>query len=666
MENLVGVFVLMVLILNGALFVHSGPAVPCTGQSSYPFCSTSLPFGDRVKDLIGRLTLQEKVQQLVNAAGAVPRLGIPAYNWWSEALHGVSNVGPGTRFGGNVPGATSFPQVILTAASFNESLWRAIGQVTQQDLEDTFNPPFKSCVLDGNVASVMCSYNKVNGVPTCADKDLLGGTVRGEWQLNGYIVSDCDSVDVLYNAQHYAPTPEDAVADVIKAGLDLDCGSFMGKHTEAAVNAGKVDESLIDQALVNTFTTLMRLGWFDGDPAKQPYGNLGPNDVCTEQHQELALDAARQGIVLLKNDGSLPLAANKISFLAVIGPNANVSKVMIGNYEGIPCKYTTPLQGLLKYTSLLYAQGCTNVACTGNDLFGGALQAASKADATVLIVGGDQSTEAESRDRTSLLLPGQQQQLVSQVANVSKGPVVLVIMSGGPFDISFAKDDDKIAGILWVGYPGQAGGAAIADVIFGQYNPGGRLPVTWYPQDFVKIPMTNMNMRPDPATGYPGRTYRFYTGKTVYMFGDGLSYTNYKHTLVHAPKLVSLPLDDKLSCAHKTSNFSCEAVRITHTNCQNMQMDVHVDVNNIGPRDGSHVIFLFSTPPSKHHAPKKQLLGFHKVHVTSGGRERVRFSVDVCKDLSIVDKAGNRNLPVGSHLLHIGDLQHSISLQITN
>ncbi|GLJ09085.1 hypothetical protein SUGI_0101530 [Cryptomeria japonica] len=765
MEYLVAMLVFIGLVLNGAVVVDSAPLFPCdpsSGLSLFPFCSTSLPVGQRAQDLIGRLTLTEKVGQLVNAASAIPRLGIPAYNWWSEALHGVSNVGPGTRFGGSVPGATSFPQVILTAASFNTTLWEAIGrvvstearamynvglagltywspnvnifrdprwgrgqetpgedpvvaskyashyvrglqetdgadpnrlkvaacckhytaydvdnwngvqrytfdaQVTKQDLEDTFNPPFKSCVSDGKVASVMCSYNKVNGIPTCADKNLLSGTVRGDWNLNGYIVSDCDSVDVLYNQQHYTASPEDAVADTIKAGLDLDCGSFLGDHTEAAVKAGKVDESLVDKALVNTFTTLMRLGWFDGDPTKQPYGNLGPKDVCTAEHQELALDAARQGIVLLKNKGALPLAANKIKSLAVIGPNANGTRVMIGNYEGIPCKYTSPLDGLSKYAQTQFTPGCSNVACTGNDLLAGAVNTAKAADATVLIVGGDLSLEAEGLDRTSLLMPGYQQQLVSQVASASKGPVVLVIMSGGPFDITFAKDDDKIAGILWVGYPGQAGGAAIADVIFGQYNPGGRLPVTWYPQEFVKVAMTDMNMRPDASKGYPGRTYRFYEGKTVYMFGDGLSYTNFKHTLVQAPKLLTLPMGGKHACFHGSSNSSCKAVRITHTKCQNLLMEVHVDVKNVGPRDGSHVLFLFSTPPYKYNAPKKQLLGFRKIHVPTGVKRRVHFNVDVCKELSVVDKNGTRKLPVGSHLLHIGDLQHSVDLKITS
>nr|AJP06250.1 BXL1 [Pinus tabuliformis] len=752
------------MVFNGGSLVQSAGSFPCdpsTGLNSFPFCNTSLPIGDRVKDLVGRLTLQEKVQQLVDQTTAIPRLGIPVYLWWSEALHGVSNVGHGTKFGGSIPGATSFPTVILTAASFNTSLWKEIGQVvstearamynagqagltfwspnvnifrdprwgrgqetpgedplvaslyatnyvqglqetnggdpnrlkvaacckhytaydvdnwkgfqrytfdaivSQQDLEDTYDVPFKSCVLNGNVASVMCSYNKVNGIPTCADKNLLAGTIRGNWSLNGYIVSDCDSVSVYYNQQHYGATPEDAAADAINAGLDLDCGSFLGQHTEAAVNESKVTESAVDQALINTFTVLMRLGRFDGDPAQQPYGNLGPNDVCTNDNQQLALEAAREGIVLLKNDGSLPLAAKNISSLAVIGPNANVTNTMIGNYAGIPCKYTTPFQGLSAYTQTLYAPGCANVACIANDsLIAEAVQTASSADATVLIVGGDLSLEAESLDRTSLLLPGQQQQLVTQVADASKGPVVLVIMSGGPFDITFAKDDNKISGILWVGYPGEAGGAAIADVIFGAYNPGGKLPVTWYPEDFaVNVPMTNMNMRPDNTTGYPGRTYRFYTGNTVYSFGYGLSYTKFNHNLVKAPELVSLPLD---ACSQMKSN-SCEALSVTHTKCQGLSLEVHVDVNNAGSRDGSHVLFLFSAPPSSTlETPQKQLIQFRKVHVHAGATERVLFNLDVCKDLSIVEQTGTRMLPVGSHLLHIGDLQHSVSVQISN
>jgi len=193
---------------------------------------------------------------------------------------------------------------------------------------------------------------------------------------------------------------------------------------------------------------------------------------------------------------------------------------------------------------------------------------------------------------------------------------------------------------------------------------GGKLPVTWYPEDFaVNVPMTNMNMRPDNATGYPGRTYRFYTGKTVYAFGYGLSYTKFNHNLVQAPELLSLPLD---ACSQMKSN-SCEALSVTHTKCQDLSMEVHVDVKNVGPRDGAHVLFLFSTPPSNSlETPQKQLIRFRKVHVKAGNIKSVQVTLDVCKDLSIVDQAGTRMLPVGSHLLHIGDLQHSVSLQISD
>lgn len=725
--------------------------------ASFLFCNTSAGFVARVSDLVKRLTLQEKIGFLVNNANDVNRLGIPRYEWWSEALHGVSYVGPGTHFSSLVPGATSFPQVILTAASFNTTLFETIGKVvstearamynvglagltywspnvnifrdprwgrgqetpgedpllsskyasgyvrglqgsadgnsnllkvaacckhytaydldnwkgvdryhfnavvTKQDLDDTFQPPFKSCVIDGNVASVMCSYNQVNGKPTCADPDLLAGIVRGEWKLNGYIVSDCDSVDVLYNSQHYTKTPEEAAAKSILAGLDLNCGSFLAQHTEAAVKSGLLTEVAVDNAVSNNFATLMRLGFFDGNPSTQLYGKLGPKDVCTPANQELAREAARQGIVLLKNSaGSLPLSPTAIKSLAVIGPNANVSKTMIGNYEGTPCKYTTPLQGLTASVPTTYQPGCPNVAC-GTVQLDEAKRIAAAADATVLIVGADQSIEAESRDRVDIHLPGQQSTLVTEVAKVAKGPVILVIMSGGGMDISFAKTDPKITSILWVGYPGEAGGAALADIIFGYYNPSGRLPMTWYPQSFAdKVPMTNMNMRPNPATGYPGRTYRFYTGEVVYSFGDGLSYSPVKHHLVSAPKLVSVPLEE----GHVCHSSSCKSIDVVEEKCQNLNFDIHMRVKNMGGMSGSHTIFLFSSPPSVHNSPQKHLLGFEKVFLPAQAVASVRFKVDVCKDLSLVDEVGSRKVALGLHVLHVGDLKHSLNVRI--
>ncbi|KAJ9686940.1 hypothetical protein PVL29_015688 [Vitis rotundifolia] len=405
----------------------------------------------------------------------------------------------------------------------------------------------------------------------------------------------------------------------------------------------------------------MRLGFFDGNPSKAIYGKLGPKDVCTSEHQELAREAARQGIVLLKNSkGSLPLSPTAIKTLAVIGPNANVTKTMIGNYEGTPCKYTTPLQGLTALVATTYSSGCSNVAC-GTAQIDEAKKIAAAADATVLIVGIDQSIEAEGRDRVNIQLPGQQPLLITEVAKASKGNVILVVMSGGGFDISFAKNDDKITSILWVGYPGEAGGAAIADVIFGFYNPSGRLPMTWYPQSYVdKVPMTNMNMRPDPASGYPGRTYRFYTGETIYTFGDGLSYTQFNHHLVQAPKSVSIPIEEGHSC----HSSKCKSVDAVQESCQNLAFDIHLRVNNAGNISGSHTVFLFSSPPSVHNSPQKHLLGFEKVFVTAKAEALVRFKVDVCKDLSIVDELGTRKVALGLHVLHVGSLKHSLNVRI--
>ncbi|EEF47284.1 probable beta-D-xylosidase 2 [Ricinus communis] len=721
-----------------------------------PFCQVKLPIQDRVKDLIGRLTLAEKVGLLVNNAGAVSRLGIKGYEWWSEALHGVSNVGPGTKFGGSFPGATSFPQVITTAASFNSTLWEAIGRVvsdearamynggaagltywspnvnilrdprwgrgqetpgedpllvgkyaasyvkglqgndgerlkvaacckhftaydldnwngvdrfhfnakvSKQDMKDTFDVPFRMCVKEGKVASVMCSYNQVNGIPTCADPNLLRKTVRTQWGLNGYIVSDCDSVGVFYDKQHYTSTPEEAAADAIKAGLDLDCGPFLAVHTQDAVKRGLISEADVNGALFNTLTVQMRLGMFDGEPSAQPYGNLGPKDVCTPAHQELALEAGRQGIVLLKNHGpSLPLSPRRHRTVAIIGPNSNVTVTMIGNYAGVACQYTTPLQGIGSYAKTIHQQGCADVGCVTDQLFSGAIDAARQADATVLVMGLDQSIEAEFRDRTGLLLPGRQQELVSKVAMASKGPTILVLMSGGPIDVSFAKKDPKIAAILWAGYPGQAGGAAIADVLFGTINPGGKLPMTWYPQEYItNLPMTEMAMRSSQSKGYPGRTYRFYQGKVVYPFGHGMSYTHFVHNIASAPTMVSVPLD-----GHRgNTSISGKAIRVTHTKCNKLSLGIQVDVKNVGSKDGTHTLLVYSAPPAGRWSPHKQLVAFERVHVSAGTQERVGISIHVCKLLSVVDRSGIRRIPIGEHSIHIGNVKHSVSLQAT-
>ncbi|KAF3796895.1 putative beta-D-xylosidase 7 [Nymphaea thermarum] len=746
------------------------PADPAT--RSHVFCRTSLPLEVRVRDLVSRLTLDEKVTQLVNSAPGVPRLGIPAYDWWSESLHGVSGSGRGIHFDGSISSATSFPQVILTAASFNVLHWYQIGQaigfearalynagqatgltfwapninifrdprwgrgqetpgedpltssryaaayvrglqgaplqgngrvgplrasacckhftaydldnwkgttryvfnaiVSAQDLADTYQPPFQSCVEQGQASGIMCSYNRVNGVPSCADYNLLSATARQHWGFNGYITSDCDAVSIIHDAQYYAATAEDAVGDVLKAGMDVNCGNYLLQHTKSAVQQGKVRESDLNRALHNLFSVRMRLGLFDGEPSRHPYfGSIHSGQICSPAHQNLALEAARDGIVLLKNSGRLlPLSRSRVRSLAVIGPNANDHKVLVGNYAGPPCKAVTPFEGLQRYvTGAHYSPGCDSVGCSSDHLIGQAVNAASGADHVILVMGLDQTQEREELDRLSLLLPGQQQKLIESVAAAARVPVVLVLLCGGPVDVSFAKYNRKIGSILWAGYPGEAGGTALAEVIFGDHNPGGRLPMTWYPESFTAVPMTDMRMRPDPRTGYPGRTYRFYTGREVFRFGSGLSYSTYSYEFVSVTNR-PLHLSGSSEAVRPASEGAATAYhydveKLGVDACDQMRFSATVRVSNNGTMDGRHAVLLFSRGDNDVAAmgsPKKQLVGFQSTHVKAGERAEVEFVVEPCEHLSSAMEDGTKILRNGAHYLIVGDTEHQLTI----
>ncbi|KAL0005010.1 hypothetical protein SO802_012571 [Lithocarpus litseifolius] len=294
----------------------------------------------------------------------------------------------------------------------------------------------------------------------------------------------------------------------IQNGLNLDCGVFYTNNVENAVKQGKIGEAVVDQSLEYLYVVLMRLGLFDGNPK---FNSLGRNDLCSNTNIELATEAAREGIVLLMNDNeTLPLTTEKFKTLAVVGPHANATLAMIGNYAfdskiaGTPCRYTSPIDGFSSYGKVNYEAGCPDVKCNDESLILPAVEPTKIADATIIVAGIDLAIEAESLDRVDLLLPGKQTDLINQVADAAKGPVVLVIMSAGGVDISFAKSNPKIQAMLWVGYPGEEGGEAIADVVFGKYNPGGRLPLTWYEAEYVnKLPLTSMQLRPDDTHGYP-------------------------------------------------------------------------------------------------------------------------------------------------------------------
>ncbi|XP_054789294.1 probable beta-D-xylosidase 7 [Prosopis cineraria] len=736
---------------------------------SYPFCNPKLGVSRRAQDLVSRLSLDEKLAQLVNNAPSIPRLGIPAYQWWNEALHGVSSVGRGIRFNGSISSATSFPQVILSAATFDSLLWYRIGQaigaearaiynagqatgmtfwapninifrdprwgrgqetagedplvnskyavsyvrgvqgdsfqggklrghlqasacckhftaydldnwkgvnrfifdarVTSQDLADTYQPPFRSCVEQGRASGIMCAYNRVNGVPNCADFNLLTKTARRQWGFHGYITSDCGAVSLLHDDQGYAKSAEDAVADVLRAGMDVECGDYLTKYVKAAVTQKKLPISQVDRALHNLFSIRIRLGLFDGNPAKLSFGMIGPNEVCSKDHLYLALEAARNGIVLLKNSARLlPLPkTNPTISLAFIGPNANASPLtLLGNYAGPPCKVVTPLQAFQHYVkNTIYHPGCDGGVKCPSAQIDKAVEIATKADYVVLMMGLDQSQEREDRDRVHLDLPGKQQELIHSVAKASKRPVILVIFSGGPLDISLAKYDNKVGSIFWAGYPGEVGGIALAQIIFGDHNPGGRLPMTWYPKDFIRVPMTDMRMRADPTSGYPGRTYRFYTGPKVYEFGYGLSYSKYSHEFVSVTQ-------NKLLLNQSSSYLiveNSETIRIKSVSelgakvCQSMSVSVTVGVENEGSMAGKHSVLLFTRHAKQRNGnPIKQLVGFESVMLDAGERAQVEFEISPCEHLSRASEVGSKVIEEGSHLLIVGDEEYPIDV----
>ena len=393
--------------------------------------------------------------------------------------------------------------------------------VTEQDLADTYYPAFVACANRGNASGVMCSYNAVNGVPSCASKELLTENLRDKWGFNGYVTSDCGAVSDVANAHHFAPADK-TCAVVLDAGMDSDCGTlgpdnFFGLHLEKALASGSVSDAAWAGAARNLLRVQMRLGMFDPDVV-QPFRQLGADAVDTPEHRQLALEAARQGLVLVKNDdgGSrsavLPFSADAVRTIAVVGPHANATVAMQSNYHGkAPIPIVSPAAALANYAaSVKCVQGCS---IAGDDTSGiaAAAAAAAAADVAVLVLGLDSTQEKEGHDRTAISLPGQQAALLEAVAAAvaaTHKQLALVVISGGPVDLSAAKADPRVSAILVAGYPGQSGGVAIAETLFGANNPGGKLTQTWYAADFVNsCSMLDMNMRPNATTGCPGRTY---------------------------------------------------------------------------------------------------------------------------------------------------------------
>lgn len=503
-----------------------------------------------------------------------------------------------------------------------------------RDLWDTYLPAFEALVTEAKVEAVMGAYNRTNGEPCCASPTLLEEILRQRWGFQGHVVSDCWAIDDIFKHHRVVETAEEAVALAVNAGCDLECGCAYGALV-GAVEQGLIDEPTIDRAVTRLMTTRFRLGLFDPDEAV-PYAAIPYSVNDSAEHAALALRTARESMVLLKNEaGFLPLPKT-LKRVAVIGPNADDLHVLLGNYNGTPSNPVTPLAGIrakLPDAEVVYARG-SSVWGSHTEGYDEALRAARDAEVIIYAGGLSQAIEGEEGqhesvpddeksmgDRVDIVLPPLQQNLLEQLHQLGK-PVVLVLINGGAVSVPWA--NAHLPAILEAWYPGQAAGTAIADVLFGDYNPGGRLPVTVYRSlddlpGFHDYDMTN-------------RTYRYFTGEPLYPFGYGLSYTDF---------------------AYRNLRLSRETLADGQT------LAVTVDVQNVGQRAGDEVAQLYlrhlnaSIP-----APRHSLQGFQRLALQPGETRRVTFTLE-SRQFSLVSAAGERVLEPGEVQIFVGGGQPS-------
>ncbi|KAG1764528.1 glycoside hydrolase family 3 protein [Suillus occidentalis] len=432
--------------------------------------------------------------------------------------------------------------------------------ITSQDLVEYYLPSVPEC-----------SYNAVNGVPSCADTYLLQDILR---DFYGFAQDRWN----IYSTHNYA-TPQQAVADSLKAGTDVDCGSFYAEWLPTAYNESLITETDLRTALVHQYASLVRLGYFDPED-QQPYRTYNWNSVNIPAAQQLAYQAAVEGIVLLKNDGTLPLSSS-IKNIALIGPWANATTQMQGNYFGVAPYLISPVMGAIDGGyNVTYVLG-TNITSNDTSGFAAAVEAAKEADAVIYAGGIDTTVEAEGLDRYTITWPANQLDLIAELQAIDK-PIVVVQFGGGQLDDSVLKGKTSVNALIWAGYPGQSGGKAVFDIISGKVAPAGRLPITQYPASYAnEIPMTDMNLRPDSTS--PGRTYIWYTGMPVYEFGYGEHYTIFSYEWVQAPtasySIQALVDGGKYAAYLDVAPFATLAVGVT----------------NAGNRTSDYVSLLFTS-----------------------------------------------------------------------
>ncbi|ANI88786.1 glycosyl hydrolase [Arachidicoccus ginsenosidimutans] len=677
------------------------------------FRDPSKPLNARVNDFISRLTPDEKIDQLMNATPAIPRLNVPSYNWWNEALHGVARSGMMTVFPQAIGEAATFDPALLSKVSsaissearaqfnidrkrgyevwygglsfwtpniniFRDPRWgrgqETYGEdpyltsqmgvafvkglqgndpnhlktqatakhfavhsgpeklrhgfnvnVSKLDLYETYLPAFHALVKAG-VESVMAAYNSVNGEPASASGFLLDTILRKDWGFKGHVVSDCDAVDDIYHGHKATASLQDAAVWAIKYGLDLNCGNAFGT-LHAALKAGAIKESVIDSALANVTRTRIKLGLFD-PVGTNPYDKIGADEINSEAHRALARKAAQESIVMLKNDGVLPLK-NDLPKYYVTGPNASTITSLIGNYYGINDKMSTILEGIAghvaKGSQVQYKQGIllnwpnSNPEdwTTGDAKQCDIIFAVLGIDGTIEGEEGDALASPTFGDRMDYNLPKNQIEFLKKLRDGYKGKIVTIITGGSPMNLQEVHQLSDAVLLVW--YPGEEGGNAVGDVVFGDVSPSGKLPVT-FPMSLDDLPAyTDYSMK--------GRTYRYMGNAPMYPFGFGLSYAKFEYS--------NITIDKK--SIHKNESFE---VKVAVTNQSNVASDEVVQL-------------YISAPQQNYLTPLYSLKGFQRISLKPNESKTLNFTVTPEK-MQIINENGDAVIPNGTYKVYIG------------
>lgn len=680
----------------------------------YPFQNPDLSHEERARDIISRLTLEEKAGLLLHDSKPVERLGIPGYNWWNECLHGVARAGKATIFPQAIGMAATFDETLLFRVScaisdearakhaaavkagnrgpykgltfwtpniniFRDPRWgrgqetygedpyltgrmgtalvKGLQQekngrmkaaacakhfaahsgpealrhefnavVSEKDLRETYLPAFKTLVTEAGVESVMGAYNRTNGEPCCGSPTLLKKILREEWGFKGHIVSDCWAILDFHQNHKVTATPEESVALALNSGLELNCGCAFDAIVPA-VKQGLVTEQVLDDALFSLFVTRFKLGLLDPEE-RNPWKEIPLSVIDCPAHRALARETAAKSMVLLKNEGGLLPLKKDIRKIYLTGPNTTNLDALIANYYGMNGRIVTPFEGITEKldegSTVDYRLGALLDRDKPNPVDWASFEA-KNADIVVTFLGIDGSLEGEEGDslashdkgdRLSLEMPRGQVDFLKRL-KVHGKPIVAVILGGSPIELG--EVHELADAVLWGWYPGEEGGNAIADVLFGDTPPAGKLPVT-FPKSVTDLP-------PYEDYSMEGRTYRFMKQEPLYPFGFGLTYSPFRF-----------------------SGLAVDKQELREGN----SFAVTVTVTNTGDRDSDEVVQLYITDTeATTRVPLCALKGFKRISVKGGQSETVRF--DLTTDaLKLVDDSGRELLEKGEFRITVG------------